>query len=365
MDNYIDPQTGIEYSADKKILLSCPSDYAGELHIPEGVEEIARDAFREGSSITKIYIPASLKCFPMFSTYRCRLLSEFAEDSKNPIFQIIDGVLYRENTLIRFPSNKRMKYFATPQGITIIGESAFEGNNYPEEVYLSNSVTQICTNAFTMVSGRFHRLSISENIEYIETQSFDSCDIDEIVFRGIDHVKSIDSPIIFDMTSHAQTFIVPFGKKKEFENIWKGNLYNSRLREVIEDEGVGLLENKILTQEKKTQLIKLISKQFENSCKTDEDWCYVYLTLEVAGQYDNAQSFQKDLTDCGIKAPAKAAFSRCRTYFDMEKAQTDDWKNLWKALNVNKHSRLAPKVKRIIDTTIQAYELLTPVNSCI
>ena len=97
------------YNADVTTLIFCPSGREGELHVPDGVEEISLDALVD-CRITHLYLPASVKACPTISP---PTLTAYAVDENNPTYKSVDGILYEKatETMTAYPAAKEGVFY--------------------------------------------------------------------------------------------------------------------------------------------------------------------------------------------------------------------------------------------------------------
>ena len=148
--------------------------------LSEGVTTICEAAFYQCGSLTSITIPASTTAISNKAFYDCINLSSINVNENNPNYASIDGVLFNKDktTLIYYPKGKSNEY-TIPNGVTTIGESAFEGSAFAghenmTSVTIPNSVTNICKNAFYRCSG-LTSITIPENVITIGDYAFGNC----------------------------------------------------------------------------------------------------------------------------------------------------------------------------------------------
>lgn len=195
-------------------------DYFGHeesVTIPEGVEIIAREAFRENTSIKTVYLPKSIKEIGPLAFWRCSELSEivfsgekidlidwnaFSGCSSLKIhkwpklikavgMEAFDGCnLPKINGEFEVVSNVLVRYCGTntvvnvPEGITIIGPDAFKEEQIVK-IVLPDGVKIICQDAFSRMKS-LREVLIPESVETIESGAFDFCDqLLSIDLRGV------------------------------------------------------------------------------------------------------------------------------------------------------------------------------------
>lgn len=124
--------------------------------LPEGLEEIGRNAFSHCSQLKKIELPRSIAIIGSKGSSSwygafvgCVALEEILVDDSNESFCSIDGVLYTKNKelLRQYPIGKTLKEFEIPSGVKRITHQAFEGCKHLEKLSFPASV-EVIENAF-------------------------------------------------------------------------------------------------------------------------------------------------------------------------------------------------------------------------
>ncbi len=148
--------------------------------IPEGVISVGGEAFGECNALERINIPSSLTSFGerMFMNGAGKL-TEINVDSGNTVYSSKEGVLYSKDgsTLVCYPCGKEDSSYIVPEGVTAIGNSAFEDCNVTQ-VQLPDTLTRICAHAF-MNCPSLKTVNIPNGVSTIESGAF-SCGITSI-----------------------------------------------------------------------------------------------------------------------------------------------------------------------------------------
>lgn len=128
---------------DRVVFTDCIS--LTEIVIPESVVSIGGYAFSGCSSLTEIFIPEKVTSIEPTAFDKCLKLMKITVDENNPKYQDIDGNLYTKDgkTLMRYVAGKMQTSFIVPEGVTNVGESAFDSCSNLTEIIISESVTKI------------------------------------------------------------------------------------------------------------------------------------------------------------------------------------------------------------------------------
>ncbi len=126
-----------------------------EITLPEGLHIIGEEAFYGCQFLKEINLPAGLSAIGNKAFANCPSLTEFHMDGENPLYSLLDGVLYCENgtRLLCYPGSKKGATFAVPERAGTIAEEAFAGNRFLNSVIVPESVESIGTAAFTGCTG--------------------------------------------------------------------------------------------------------------------------------------------------------------------------------------------------------------------
>ena len=180
-DKDIKTYNGFEYSIlpDNTIIITgCFYDYE-VLIVPNKIENkvvstIKRNAFGN-LKVEKIIIPESISTIDGSPFYGCGYLTTIDVAPDNKTFAAIDNVLFckTDRRLICFHSLNLRKYII-PNGIQIIGASAFHECWTLNEVEMSDSVKYINENAFGWCT-HLKNIILSDKLLEIGNFAFSNC----------------------------------------------------------------------------------------------------------------------------------------------------------------------------------------------
>lgn len=166
----------LEFDDSGKRVVRCSAN-ATAVVVPDGVRKIGVIAFRGCTSLTSIVIPDSVVDVWVWSFEDCPQLREIKVGDNNLYYRSMDGVLYSKDgtTLISYPSGKPETVFRIPDGVTTIGECAFDGCTSLSSIVIPSSVTHIKEGAFCQC-GALAEIAIPSGVTKIEANVFLDCE---------------------------------------------------------------------------------------------------------------------------------------------------------------------------------------------
>jgi len=137
------------------------------------VTSIGRSAFGFANGLKSIKLPESINNITANPFMACKNVS-FLISPDHPYLAIIDGALFSkpDKRLICCPDTQ--ENYAVPDGIEIIGESAFFDCDSMKSITLPNSVTSIETAAF-LNCDNLSSITLSENLTSLGNAVFSGC----------------------------------------------------------------------------------------------------------------------------------------------------------------------------------------------
>ncbi len=118
--------------------------------VPDGVTSIGQWAFEGCESVTSITIPDSVADIGDGAFSNCISLTRIDVTAGNEQYTSLDGVLFDKDktVLIQYPIRKSETKYIIPDGVTSIGDYAFEGHTSLISITIPDSVTNIGWYAF-------------------------------------------------------------------------------------------------------------------------------------------------------------------------------------------------------------------------
>ena len=230
---------------------SCPwENYKSDIKtivVSNGVTTLSGYGFYYCYNLTTITIPASVTTIDSYAFYSCSSLNSITVNSNNKYYSSDEyGVLFNKDksTLIKYPAGNTRTSYTIPDGVTIIGDHAFESCSSLKSVTIPDSVTTIGASAFYNCT-RLTTLTIGNSVTTIGVEAFAYCTslsnitlpngvatISDRAFYRCDSLRSITIPASVTTISSnvfnfsGISFISVDGNNKYYSNDEYGVLFN-------------------------------------------------------------------------------------------------------------------------------------------
>ena len=141
--------------------------------IPEGVTSLPSFVFSNSRALTSVSIPSSLTSIDKNSFDGASALTSITVASNNQSYRSIDGVLFSKDAevLLDYPLGKSATSYNIPEGVTSIGDGAFDYVTALTSINIPNGVTSIGDSAFAAASS-LTSITIPSSVTSIGDYSF-------------------------------------------------------------------------------------------------------------------------------------------------------------------------------------------------
>ena len=147
-----------------------------DVSIPKSVKSIDSAAFSNCLSLKEITIPETVKNIVSNAFADGTPIERILVHEKNKYYTTIDGSLYSKDgkTLCLYIQSGKQEYFTIPDGVEVIGKSAFYGCGSLEAVVISDTVTTIEFEAFCNCCN-LKTVKMGKNVTKINNNAFINC----------------------------------------------------------------------------------------------------------------------------------------------------------------------------------------------
>lgn len=169
----------VKLSKNLKVIETCLFSECNELYevvIPNGVEVIKAYAFNSCNSIKRVNIPSTVKIIEHSAWSKAESIEEFIVDTENEYYISVDGVIYnKEQTeLCIYPLGKNVAEFVVPNGVKTIGVNAFTCSNKLKTVILPQGLESIEHSAFGYCES-LEKVDVPNSIKNLGAFCFSHC----------------------------------------------------------------------------------------------------------------------------------------------------------------------------------------------
>ncbi|MBQ7900914.1 MAG: leucine-rich repeat protein, partial [Clostridia bacterium] len=172
-----------------------------EISLSKGLKTIGEAAFKYCSELKDVNIPKNVEAISATAFSNCDKLRDINVDKHNNNYSSVDGVLFNTDAtvLVSYPDGKKETDYTVPQGVTAIGEYAFDDCEKLSDVVLPNTLTTIGGNAFYGCSG-IEKINIPASVTDIAHSAFlyECSSLKEINVDENNIVYSSELGVLFD-----------------------------------------------------------------------------------------------------------------------------------------------------------------------
>ncbi len=176
-----------------------------EIILPQGITSIGKQAFSVCDALESVSLPASVASIGR-DAFDGDTLSSVNVDQGNAVYSSVDGVLFNKDkkTLLFCPRGKSGS-FAIPNGVKVIGQSAFRVCSNLTSLALPDSVTVMEENALLGCSS-LTSLTLSANLTKISDYALSGIGVESLALPA--SVTSIGSQA-FQSCSSLKSLVIP------------------------------------------------------------------------------------------------------------------------------------------------------------
>ena len=139
----------------------------------DSVTNIGYNAFESCTSLAEITIPVGVTSIGYGAFEFCTSLTNITVAESNPVYSSREGVLFGQDTLIKYPPGRAGEY-TIPSDVTIIGAVAFRSCASLTSITIPDGVTIIEDDAFAFCAG-LSSVTIPGSVTHIGNTAFGYC----------------------------------------------------------------------------------------------------------------------------------------------------------------------------------------------
>lgn len=215
---YFAAEDGVLMTKNKDRIISCPPLKTSVYQMPETVRTIDPSAFAYCQIQGTVNLPAGLTTIGDYAFYNCKFIDNIDVATANPRYSSFNGVLlnHQQDSLLICPFAKT-GYYAVPEGIRYIGNSAFDGCALINSVSLPSTLMKIGDYAFEYCTG-LTKILVPVNTTSISYGAFYGCsNLSEFkIANPLPPV--IDYYALNQINKSSCQLIVPSGSKTTYQN---------------------------------------------------------------------------------------------------------------------------------------------------
>ncbi len=174
-----------------------------EINLPESLEDIDMNAFENCKSLKAIDIPKNVNFVSGCSFCGCDSLEKITVDKENQFYTAIDNVLFNKDKteLIKYAPAKKEKSYCVPQGVFEIVYDAFRDSSSLEQVTVPEGVEIIYPSVFENCKD-LRNVTLPESLYFLGYSAFEGCtsltsmiipkDVKELHFHTFSGCESLE-----------------------------------------------------------------------------------------------------------------------------------------------------------------------------
>ena len=174
------------------------SEIIKSVQFPDTLTQIDAYAFVNCTGFESIHIPKNIKSVVGLSFANCTSLKEITVDPDNEYLTSIDGNLYTKDgsTLLMYTPGKIENEFQISEGVSVVGNHAFQSCNYLKHITVPGTVTEF----------PFDAILVCDNLEGIEVYESNG------KYKSVDgNLYSKDGKTLLSICSGKITVVIPEG----------------------------------------------------------------------------------------------------------------------------------------------------------
>ncbi len=170
----------VVYSKDLTTLITYPNGLTSEVfEIPEAVTTIRSHAFMGNTAIKELIISRNVSHIELSGLLG---LISITVDANNEVFTVIDGVLFQDKMLIKYPAMKTGSEYIVPASTTTISSFAFQGNQFLTKITLNDGLQAIGDQCFIETKNLLE-LDLPQTVETIGGYNFMGSSVTTLIIR--------------------------------------------------------------------------------------------------------------------------------------------------------------------------------------
>lgn len=178
------------------------------ISIPDSVTSVGVFAF-DNCSLRTVHIGSGVTNFKSTPFCGNATLSSITIDKNNKAYTSVDGDLYSKDgkTFVKYAVNKTGNTFIVPNGVTKIGDNAFDSSRWLTSLILPEGVVSIGNNAFGCCQ-KLVNITVPDSMEEIGCGVFQLCD--SLIYNesdGASYLGNENNPYVLLVSVNSYSFL--------------------------------------------------------------------------------------------------------------------------------------------------------------